>query len=189
MGASAQYHFQPVHESTSGRKTGRYAGALSGVLASECSLRIVRLPVFYSTTDREVERVVTRVLDFFAKEDSAVKKGSTVEEQVEGQANGRIGMNATDEEPIKTNGTTYENGTTETSGRTHKNGGTETNGHNPEPKSLPFELTELDKQTLLLTDELYVAEDWEAVRSIISNASPPTSLSSLPLLFETDCTG
>ena len=173
-GIETQFHFQPLHESPFGRKTGRYVGALSGVLASECSLRIVRLPVFYAMTDNEIERIVKRVLDFFATEAPA-KHGSTVVEQVEGQANGKDGMNATDKGPIKTNGTTHQNGTNETNSTTHKNGRIETNGHNPEPKPLPFELTELDKQTLLLTDEQYVPDDWEAVRSIISKASYQSS--------------
>ena len=180
-GIETQFHFQPLHESPFGRKTGRYVGALSGVLAAECSLRIVRLPVFYAMTDSEVEHVIKRVLDFFATEDPAGNKGSTAVEQVQGQANGKNGMNATDEGPIKTNGTTHQNGTNETNGTVHKNGQIETKGHNPEPKPLPFELTELDKQTLLLTDEQYVPDDWEAVRSIISKGPSPFS----PL---TDCT-
>lgn len=169
-GIETQFHFQPLHESPFGRKTGRYAGALSGVLATECSLRIVRLPVFYAMTDSEVERVIKSVLDFFAMEDTAAKNGSNVVEQVEGQANGENGMNATDEGPIETNGTTHQNGTNNTNGTDHKNGQTDTNGHNPEQKPLPFELTDLDQQTLLLTDEQYVPDDWEAVRNIISKA-------------------
>ncbi len=34
-------------------------------------------------------------------------------------------------------------------------------------KPLPFQLTELDQQTLLLTDDQYVPDDWEAVRKIV----------------------
>jgi hypothetical protein len=33
---------------------------------------------------------------------------------------------------------------------------------------LPFELTVLDRETLLITDEEYVPDDWETVKQIIS---------------------
>jgi len=36
-----------------------------------------------------------------------------------------------------------------------------------EVQALPFELTELDKQTLLQTDQEYVPDDWDAVKKIV----------------------
>jgi hypothetical protein len=32
---------------------------------------------------------------------------------------------------------------------------------------LPFALTELDRQTLLITDEEYIPDDWDAVKKIV----------------------
>ena len=63
-GIEAHSHFQPLHESLFRRKTGRYEGALNGVLALECSLRIVRLPMFDVMIDDELERVSRESLTF-----------------------------------------------------------------------------------------------------------------------------
>ena len=198
-GIETQFQFQPLHESPLGRRNGRYVGALSRVLASECSLRIVRLPVFYAMTDREVAHVIERVLDFFAPEDLGANERSTIADQVDqeqgnaqnkAQANGKNRMNATDEGPIKTNGRTHQNGPVKSNGTpyqnepvttneaTDKDRTNETNGHDqsdPESKPLPFDLTELDKQTLILSDQQYVPDDWETVKSIISKTPSPFS--------------
>ena len=68
-GIETQFHFQPLHTSPLGRKTGRMVG--EDRYASDCSLRIVRLPIWYAMTMDMVHKVVRNVYRFFAEDNGA----------------------------------------------------------------------------------------------------------------------
>ena len=165
----AQFHFQPLHLSPCGRRHGRYVGNESTSLTTDYSLRIVRLPIFYAMTDDEVARVVKGVRDFFSAEDiedqqQPIKGGPTCLRQIEGaplsknHTNGKNGTHLKEESPKEGNEAPHINGHSEVNRNMNSDS---------KPQPLPFELTKLDQETLLLSDEEYVPDDWEAAKKIV----------------------
>ena len=62
---STVFHYTPLHETPGGQKFGRFHGA-DRYTTSE-SLRLLRLPLFYSLTEDELATVVERITAFFKK--------------------------------------------------------------------------------------------------------------------------
>jgi len=60
---TAQFHYVPLHSSEFGKKAGRFSG--EDEFTTKESARLVRLPLFYSITAQEIERVVQEINSFF----------------------------------------------------------------------------------------------------------------------------
>ena len=63
---STVFHYTPLHETPGGQKFGRFHG-VDRFTTSE-SLRLLRLPLFYSLTEDELATVVERVTAFYQHE-------------------------------------------------------------------------------------------------------------------------
>ncbi|MBI5249116.1 MAG: dTDP-4-amino-4,6-dideoxygalactose transaminase [Desulfomonile tiedjei] len=61
---SAIFHYVPLHSSPAGRKYGRVAGRMD--VTDDMSDRLLRLPLYFEMTDKEVDRVVELVWDFYS---------------------------------------------------------------------------------------------------------------------------
>ncbi len=62
-GILAVFHYVPLHTAPAGRKFGRFHG--EDVYTTKESERLLRLPLYYSMTEEELEEVIARVLDFY----------------------------------------------------------------------------------------------------------------------------
>jgi dTDP-4-amino-4,6-dideoxygalactose transaminase len=62
-GILAVFHYVPLHASPAGRKWGRASGALD--VTTDISDRLLRLPLYFSITDAEVDTVIDAVRAFF----------------------------------------------------------------------------------------------------------------------------
>ena len=62
-GIMAVFHYVPLHSAPAGRKFGRFNGEDN--YTTKESERLMRLPLFYSITDDEVEYVVEKVAAYF----------------------------------------------------------------------------------------------------------------------------
>ncbi|HSO50828.1 MAG TPA: DegT/DnrJ/EryC1/StrS family aminotransferase, partial [Acidimicrobiia bacterium] len=61
-GVKAVSHYVPLHNSPAGRALGREGG--SCLVAEDVSDRLIRLPLYPTLTDSEVERVTEAVMSF-----------------------------------------------------------------------------------------------------------------------------
>ena len=64
-GIMAVFHYVPLHSSPAGRRFGRFHG--EDRVTTHASERLVRLPLFHSMTDSEVDRVIDGVQAFYAQ--------------------------------------------------------------------------------------------------------------------------
>ncbi len=64
-GIWAVFHYVPLHSSPAGRKFGRTSGNMK--LTNSLSERLVRLPLYYSLTEAEVDEISELVLNFYNK--------------------------------------------------------------------------------------------------------------------------
>jgi dTDP-4-amino-4,6-dideoxygalactose transaminase len=60
----AAFHYIPLHSSPAGRKFGRFFGEDNHTTSS--SERLVRLPMYFDMTDKELNKVIVTVMKFFA---------------------------------------------------------------------------------------------------------------------------
>ncbi len=60
----ATFHYVPLHSSLAGIQFGRFNGTDN--FTSKESQRLVRLPMFYGMKESEIEKVVTKVLEYFS---------------------------------------------------------------------------------------------------------------------------
>lgn len=60
---SAIFHYVPLHSSQAGRRYGRPAGAMD--VTDDLSNRLLRLPLYFEMTDRDVDRVTGLISDFY----------------------------------------------------------------------------------------------------------------------------
>ena len=67
-GILAVFHYVPLHSSPFARTLGNKPVVLP--VTDEISSRLVRLPMFYDLTDREVAEVASAVLDFFRRREA-----------------------------------------------------------------------------------------------------------------------
>ena len=56
-------HYVPLHSSPAGRKCGRSHGALP--VTKDISERLLRLPIYFSMSDADIDSVIDAVQDFF----------------------------------------------------------------------------------------------------------------------------
>jgi dTDP-4-amino-4,6-dideoxygalactose transaminase len=68
-GVLSVFHYVPLHSSEAGKKFGRFHG--EDRYTSRESERLLRLPLFYSLTDEQIDYISGKVRDFFS---SANKK-------------------------------------------------------------------------------------------------------------------
>ncbi len=61
----AVFHYIPLHSAPAGRRFGRFDG--EDEFTTKESERLVRLPMFYGLTGKQIDRVVNAVYDFYAK--------------------------------------------------------------------------------------------------------------------------
>lgn len=59
----AVFHYVPLHSAPAGRKFGRFSG--EDRFTTKESERLIRLPLFYSITDEEVNRVIETLREYF----------------------------------------------------------------------------------------------------------------------------
>ena len=59
------FHYVPLHSSPAGRKYGRFSG--DDVYTTKESERLLRLPMYYSLTESDVEIVVDNIKKFWKK--------------------------------------------------------------------------------------------------------------------------
>ena len=59
----AVFHYVPLHSAPAGRKFGRFSG--EDRYTTKESERLIRLPLFYSITDEEVNRVIESLREYF----------------------------------------------------------------------------------------------------------------------------
>jgi dTDP-4-amino-4,6-dideoxygalactose transaminase len=64
-GVGAVFHYVPLHSSEAGRKFGIFHG--EDKFTTKESSRLIRLPLYYALTDKEIEIVVQNVFDYFKK--------------------------------------------------------------------------------------------------------------------------
>lgn len=64
-GILSVFHYIPLHSSPSGKKYTRFAGNMS--VTNRVSGTLIRLPLFYDITEKEIEYVVKSINDFFKK--------------------------------------------------------------------------------------------------------------------------
>ncbi len=57
-------HYVPLHSSNAGKKYGRISGDMK--VTDDMSQRVIRLPMFYSMQEQEVDRVVQHIRKFFS---------------------------------------------------------------------------------------------------------------------------
>ncbi len=62
-GIGAVFHYVPLHSSAAGRKFGNFHGIDKFTTVE--SLRLIRLPMFYSLSSQDVETVVTSIYEYF----------------------------------------------------------------------------------------------------------------------------
>ena len=62
-GIMAVFHYVPLHSAPAGRKFGRFNG--EDRYTTKESERLIRLPLFYSITDEEVEYTIKMILEYF----------------------------------------------------------------------------------------------------------------------------
>ena len=62
-GIEAVFHYVPLHSAPAGRKFGRFNG--EDRYTTKESERLIRLPLFYSITDEEVEYTIEMLLEYF----------------------------------------------------------------------------------------------------------------------------
>ena len=63
-GIHAITHYVALHSSKAGKKFGRASGKMQ--VTNDMSQRVVRLPLFYSMKEEEVDRVIQATRDFFS---------------------------------------------------------------------------------------------------------------------------
>jgi dTDP-4-amino-4,6-dideoxygalactose transaminase len=63
-GIHAITHYVALHSSKAGKKFGRVSGKMK--VTNELSQRVIRLPLYYSIQEEEVERVIQTVREFFS---------------------------------------------------------------------------------------------------------------------------
>ena len=68
-GITASAHYVPLHPRPLGQKQGRFAG--NDLFTTAESDRLVRLPMFYTLSDKDQEEVIAQVKSFFANESVA----------------------------------------------------------------------------------------------------------------------
>ena len=61
----AVFHYIPLHSAPAGKKFGRFDG--EDVYTTAESERLVRLPMYYGLTDADREKVIAKVLEFYAQ--------------------------------------------------------------------------------------------------------------------------
>ena len=61
----APFHYVPLHSSPAGKRYTRFVGAMG--ITDRVSGTLIRLPLFYDITDKEIEYVVQSIYDFFKK--------------------------------------------------------------------------------------------------------------------------
>lgn len=59
------FHYIPLHSSPAGKKYGRYVGKME--ITDKTSDTLVRLPLFYDITEKEIDYIVETIYDFFKK--------------------------------------------------------------------------------------------------------------------------
>lgn len=59
----ALFHYVPLHSSPAGKKYTRFAGTMG--VTNKIASTLIRLPLFYDITDKEVEYVTQSIYDFF----------------------------------------------------------------------------------------------------------------------------
>lgn len=62
---NAVFHYVPLHSAPAGRKYGRVSGDLA--VTDQVSNRLLRLPLYYTLDDGEVDRVVRAIFDYFGR--------------------------------------------------------------------------------------------------------------------------
>lgn len=62
-GIMAVFHYVPLHSTPAGRKFGRFNG--EDRYTTKESERLIRLPLFYSISDEEVEYTIETLLKYF----------------------------------------------------------------------------------------------------------------------------
>ena len=62
-GIQAVFHYVPLHSAPAGRKFGRFNG--EDRYTTKESERLIRLPLFYSITDEEVEYIIEKLKAYF----------------------------------------------------------------------------------------------------------------------------
>lgn len=65
IGIFAPFHYVPLHSSRAGKKYTRFVGSMD--VTNNIANTLIRLPLFYDITDREIEYVVESIYDFFKK--------------------------------------------------------------------------------------------------------------------------
>lgn len=59
------FHYVPLHSAPAGRKFGRFAG--EDIYTTQESDRLVRLPLYYNIDKNDLEKVVSKTIEFFSK--------------------------------------------------------------------------------------------------------------------------
>ena len=62
-GISAVFHYIPLHSSPAGKKLGRFYG--EDKYTTKESERLLRLPMYYGLSDRDISLIVNRIIDYF----------------------------------------------------------------------------------------------------------------------------
>ena len=63
QGIDAAFHYLPLHSAPAGRRYGELRGADN--YATDCSERLLRLPLYYDLSHKEIERVVASINTFY----------------------------------------------------------------------------------------------------------------------------
>lgn len=61
-GIMAVFHYIPLHSAPAGRKFGRFN--VEGRFTTKESERLIRLPLFYSISDEEVDYVIEKLIEY-----------------------------------------------------------------------------------------------------------------------------
>ena len=61
----AVFHYIPLHSAPAGQKFGRFDG--TDVYTTAESERLVRLPMYYGLTEADRNKVIAKVLEFYAQ--------------------------------------------------------------------------------------------------------------------------
>jgi dTDP-4-amino-4,6-dideoxygalactose transaminase len=64
-GASAVFHYIPLHSAPAGRRFGRFSG--EDVYTTAESERLLRLPMYYGLTNNDVDRVCEMIETFYSR--------------------------------------------------------------------------------------------------------------------------
>lgn len=62
-GILTPFHYVPLHSSPAGKKYTRFAGTMK--VTDRVASTLIRLPLFYDITDKEIEYVTQSIYDFF----------------------------------------------------------------------------------------------------------------------------